>query len=92
VPEGTVTVGAVPAVPAGERSAAGIGAMAPLAEPLGAVVVVDGPVPVPEFELDDVVVVVFELDGFEGEELQAESPTAPARTKAVTSALERRES
>ena len=52
------------------------------------VVVADGPTPVPELD----VVVVFELDGFEGDELQAESPSAPARTMAHTSAPERRES
>jgi len=81
-PDGTVTVGAVPAVPAGERSAAGIEAMAPDGLPAGAVVV-EAPAPV----LPDVVV-VFEAEP-DGEELQAASPREPARTRAVTSAPER---
>jgi hypothetical protein len=79
VPVGTVTVGAVPAVPAGERSAAGIAPIAFKGLPGGAVTVVDGPTPV---------VVVAEPD-VDGEELQAASPRAPARTRAVTSAPER---
>jgi hypothetical protein len=53
--------------------------------PGGAVTVVDGPVPVPPE-----VVVVFEAE-FDGEELQAASPRAPARTRVLTSAPERRE-
>jgi hypothetical protein len=85
VPDGTVTVGAVPAVPAGERSAAGIAAMALSGLPGGAVTVVEGPLPEPP-----AVVVVFDAE-FDGEELQAASPRAPARTMAVTSAPERRE-
>src|SRR5579871_3030928 len=83
VPEGTVTVGADPAVPAGERSAAGIDPIAFKGLPGGAVTVVDGPPPEPPE-----VVVVFE-DEFDGEELQAASPRAPARTRTVTSAPER---
>jgi hypothetical protein len=81
--DGTVTVGGVPAVPAGERSAAGITAIAFRGLPGGAVTVVDGPTPVPPE-----VVVVAEPD-VDGEELQAASPKAPARTRAVTSAPER---
>jgi hypothetical protein len=88
VPEGTVTVGAVPAVPAGERSAAGIDPIDPL-DPLDplAVVVVDDPSPVPPDA--DVVVVVFEAE-LDGEELQAASPRAAPRPSTATSALERR--
>jgi hypothetical protein len=55
--------------------------------PAGAVTVVDGPTPDPEVD-----VVVVELAEFVGDELQAENPSAPARTKAGTSAPERRES
>jgi hypothetical protein len=53
--------------------------------PAGAVTVVEGPEPDPP-----AVVVVFDAE-FDGEELQAASPRAPARTMAVTSAPERRE-
>jgi hypothetical protein len=80
VPDGTVTVGAVPAVPAAERSAAGIAPIAFRGLPGGAVTVVDGPTPLPPE-----VVVVAEPD-VDGEELQAASPRAPVRTRAVTSA------
>jgi hypothetical protein len=62
-----------------------------MALPVGAVVVVAGPIPVPPEDPEDEVV-VFELDGVEGEELQAESPRAPAKTKAAMSVLERKES
>jgi hypothetical protein len=84
VPDGTVTVGAVPAVPAGERSAAGMEPIAFNGLPGGAVTVVEGPAPVPPE-----VVVVLEAE-FDGEELQAASPRAPARTRALTGAAERR--
>jgi hypothetical protein len=85
VPDGTVGVGAVPAVPAGERSAAGIAPIAFKGLPGGAVTAVDGPAPLPA-----AVVVVFEAE-FDGEELQAASPRAPPTTRALTSAPERRE-
>ena len=83
VPDGTVTVGADPAVPAGERSAAGIEPIAFKGLPAGAVTVVDGPAPEP---LE--VVVVLEAE-FDGEELQAARPRAPARIMPVTSAPDR---
>jgi hypothetical protein len=72
-------------VPAGERSATGIGPIALRGLPGGAVTVVDAPDSDPPE-----VVVVFE-DEFEGDELQAASPNAPARTRADTSAPERGE-
>ena len=65
-PEGTVTVGWVPVVPAGERSSAGMGATAP--QPPA------GDVDVAMFVLD----VDDALDWFDGEELQAAKPKAPA--------------
>jgi hypothetical protein len=86
--DGTVTVGAVPAVPAAERSAAGIAPIAFKGLPGGAVTVVDGPAPLPP---EVVGVVVAEPDVVDGEELQAASPRAPARTMGSTSAPERRE-
>ena len=84
MPEGTSTVGAVPAVPAGERSAAGMGAMAGAGAgavvevpPGGTVVVVaDGPLPV-------LYEVLATLDEFDGEELQAARPRAPAAPSAT---------
>jgi len=89
-PGGTVTVGAVPAVPTGERSAGGMGAMV-LAAPLPGVVVAVGPT-VSEFdEFDEfaefAVVDVFELDGLDGAELHA-ARASPATTP-VTSATAR---
>jgi hypothetical protein len=66
VPEGTVTVGWVPVVPAGERSSAGMGAMEP--QPPD----VDEDAEAFVLDVDDA------LDGFDGEELQAARPNAPA--------------
>jgi hypothetical protein len=72
-------------VPAGERSAAGIAPIAFNGLPGGAVTTVEDPAPLPPE-----VVVVFEAE-VDGEELQAASPRAPARTMGSTSAPERRE-
>jgi hypothetical protein len=79
VPEGILMVGAVPAVPAGERSAAGMGAMAPppgvvveLPPAATVVVVADEPLPV----LCDVFATFEDADEFDGEELQAARPSA----------------
>jgi hypothetical protein len=75
-PAGTVTVGALPAVPAGERSPDGIGAMATDLPPPGAVVDAGSDAAEPDvFETFD----VFDApDGVEGEELHAARPSAPA--------------
>jgi len=89
-PGGTVTVGAVPAVPTGERSAGGMEAMAPAVPPPGAVVAVGPTVSeFDEFDEFDVVDVVdvFELDGLDGAELHAARPSAA--TTPVTSATAR---
>jgi hypothetical protein len=72
-PEGTVTGGSVPVVPAGERSSAGMGAMAPASLPDGDEDE-DVDVDVGAFVLD----VVDSLAWFDGEELQAAKPRAPA--------------
>jgi hypothetical protein len=74
-------------VPAAERSAAGMDPIALGGLPGGAVTVVDGPAPV----TPEVVVVVVAEPDVDGEELQAASPRAPARTMGSTSAPERRE-
>jgi hypothetical protein len=74
-PGGTVTVGAVPNVPAGDRSAAGMGPIASSAPPPGAVVGVERPLPL--------WVVDVALEGFDGEELQADRPNAPAVASAA---------
>ena len=73
-------VGVVPVVPAGERSAAGIGSIEPLEAVVGVppavvvVVVADGPLPV----LYEVLATFEDADVFDGDELQAARPTAPA--------------
>ena len=67
-----MTVGWVPVVPAGERSWAGMGAMVP--QPVADDVDGDEDDDVEAFVLD----VDDALDGFEGEELQAAKPRAPA--------------
>ncbi len=84
VPEGTVTVGAFPAVPAGERSAAGMGKTATRAPPPAAEVdVADWPLlPV----VDDVVADPADV---EGEELHAARPSAPAAPRASASVQKR---
>src|SRR5580692_11757486 len=85
VPAGTVTVGGVPAAPAGERSAAGIGAMAMRAPPPGAVVeVADGPLP----RACVVVVLVAPVED-DGDELQAARTNAPATTNVAATAQAR---
>ena len=85
VPAGTVTVGACPAVPAGERSAVGMGLMATVAPSLLVVVVVaSGPLPV----FDEVLATLEELE--DGEELQAARPSAPAALSATRASTRRR--
>src|SRR5271157_1455346 len=89
VPEGTLRVGAVPAVPAGERSPVGIVAMVPfpgvaveVPPEATVVVVVEGPLPV----LCDVPAAP---DEFNGDELQAARPSAPAAPMTTASIQER---
>jgi len=80
-PAGTVTVGALPAVPTGERSAGGMGAMAIKPPPPGAVVEVAPDATEPDAFDALEVLDVFELDapdGVDGEELHAARPSAPA--------------
>src|ERR1700733_2155717 len=75
VPLGTVTVGAWPAVPAGDRSAAGMVPMAVLCP--AALVVVVGET-------------FAALDELEGDELQAARPSAPAAARATRASARRR--
>ncbi len=79
-----MTVGAVPAVPAGDWSALGIGPMARSGPPPASVVevaVAEGPLPV----LDEVLATAcFPLG--DGEELQAARPNAPAAARRHTRA------
>src|ERR1700728_3731545 len=77
-PGGTVSVGACPAVPAGDRSAAGIGTMAVSALAPGAFVVVVA---------CDVLAAFDDVAG--GEELQAARTSAPAAARAATARARR---
>ena len=78
VPDGTVTVGAFPAVPAGDRSAAGIGRMASSGLSPGTVVVVLVPEVALPIPLPEATVPVALPAGCDGEELQAARPSALA--------------
>src|SRR5258708_39964153 len=73
-PVGTVTVGAFPAVPAADWSPAGMGPIAAAVPAVGAVVDVADE-PMPELDVDEVVA---DPEVFDGEELQAARPSAPA--------------
>src|SRR5271167_4458630 len=86
-PVGTVTVGACPAVPAGDRSAAGMGPMAVSALAPGTPVVVVAPAPPPLPVLCDVLVVLEEVAA--GEELQAARASAPATVRATRATARR---
>src|SRR5277367_3507858 len=72
--DGTVTLGAWPAVPAGDWSAAGMGTMASSGLCPGTVVAELGLALLAAF----VLVVAPEPDGLDDEELQAARPSAPA--------------
>ena len=78
---GTVTAGARPAVPAGDRSVAGMGPTAVSALPPGTAVVVVESTPLPPPVVCDVLAAFEELA--DGEELQAARPSAPAAARAT---------
>jgi hypothetical protein len=80
VPLGTVTVGGVPELPAGDRSAAAIGPMATGAPPVGDAVGEAGLV---------VEVEVVPAEELEGVELQAARPNAPATPSVASRRAER---